>query len=50
MHALFLKFYFREKGGREAEQAERQRWNQREHQRILDSVKGTNYILFITKY
>ncbi len=30
----------RERGGREAEQEERQRWNQREQQRILDSVRG----------
>lgn len=31
----------RKRGGREAEQEERQRWNQREQKRILDSVKGT---------
>ncbi len=35
-----LVVLYRERGGREAEQEERQRWNQREQQRILNSVKG----------
>ena len=28
------------RGGLDEEQAERQRWNEREQQRIMDSIKG----------
>ena len=38
----------RERGGREAEQEERQKWNQREQQRILDSVRGTSVMYIYT--
>ena len=30
----------RRRGGAEEERAERQRWNQKEQQKIMDSVKG----------
>lgn len=32
--------YHRRQGGREAEQEERRKWVEKEHQRIMNSVKG----------
>ena len=40
----------REWGGREAEQDERQRWNERERNKIMDSVKGNLIYAFSLVY
>ena len=39
----------RERGGREAEIEERERWNKREHDRIMKSVNGA-YVCVCVKY
>ena len=35
------------RGGLDEEQAERQRWNEREQQRIMDSIKGISNVVHI---
>ena len=40
----------RQRGGREAEIEERQRWNQKEHDRIMKSVNGACVLTYIYTY
>ena len=37
----YVNVSVRERGGREAEIEERERWNKKEHDRIMKSVNGT---------